>query len=127
MPRASLGLSLLLFTCLAFPSLLNAQRRPGGGGSSGGIIDVQVRYDTGQPGPRGLHIRLESAEGGAAGDCETREGGKCQFRPTSGGVYPHGHSVPNAEELERRSNIFAEGHHSRFEFRGRLLGTGGSL
>ncbi len=87
MPRASLGLSLLLFTCLAFPSLLNAQRRPGGGGSSGGIIDVQVRYDTGQPGPRGLHIRLESAEGGAAGDCETREGGKCQFRPTSGGVY----------------------------------------
>jgi tetratricopeptide (TPR) repeat protein len=87
MPRASLGLIVLLLTCLTVPSLLNAQRRPAGGRSSGGVIDVQVRYDTGQPGPRGIHIRLESAEGGAAGDCETVEGGKCQFRPTSSGVY----------------------------------------
>jgi tetratricopeptide (TPR) repeat protein len=84
MPRASF--TALLLTCLAAPSLLNAQGRAGGR-SSGGVIDVQVRYASGQPGPRGIHIRLESAEGGAAGDCETMEGGKCQFRPTSSGVY----------------------------------------
>jgi tetratricopeptide (TPR) repeat protein len=87
MPRASLGFIVLVLTCLAVPSFLNAQRRPGSSGRSGGVIDVQVRYDSGQPGPRGIHIRLESAEGGAAGDCETVEGGKCQFRPTSSGVY----------------------------------------
>jgi tetratricopeptide (TPR) repeat protein len=87
MPRTPLCLGLLLLTCLTAPSLLNAQRRPAGGRSSGGVIDVQVRYSSGEPGPRGIHIRLESAEGGAAGDCETVESGKCQFRPTSSGVY----------------------------------------
>jgi tetratricopeptide (TPR) repeat protein len=87
MPRASLSLSFVFFTCLAVPSLLNGQRRPGSSRPSGGVIDVQVRYATGEPGPRGIHIRLEAAEGGSAGDCETVDGGKCQFRPTSNGVY----------------------------------------
>ena len=55
----------LLFICLLAPSLL--AQRPGSGGNrpSGGIIDVQVRYADGRPAPRGIHIRLESAEGGA--------------------------------------------------------------
>ncbi len=89
MPRASLGLGVLFFTCLTVPPLLNAQRGVGKSGrsSSGGELNVQVRYASGQPGPRGIHIRLESAEGGAEGDCQTVEGGKCQFRPASGGVY----------------------------------------
>jgi tetratricopeptide (TPR) repeat protein len=57
------------------------------GRPSGGTIDVQVRYATGEPGPRDIHVRLESAEGGPAGDCQTREGGKCQFNLSSSGVY----------------------------------------
>jgi tetratricopeptide (TPR) repeat protein len=51
------------------------------------VIDVQVRYANGAPAPRGIHIRLEAAEGGPAGDCETVDGGKCQFNLASSGVY----------------------------------------
>src|SRR5260370_9163800 len=87
MPRASLGLSLLFFTCLAVPPLLNAQRGSSRGGPSGGVIDVQVRYANGAPGPSGIHGRLESPEAGSAGDCQTVEGGKCQFNVPSSGVY----------------------------------------
>jgi Flp pilus assembly protein TadD len=86
MLRASLGILLSLFMCLAIPPALKAQRT-GVGRSSGGVIDVQVRYATGEPGPRGIHVRLEAAEGGAAGDCQTRDGGKCQFNLSSSGVY----------------------------------------
>jgi tetratricopeptide (TPR) repeat protein len=86
MLRASLGFLLLLFTCLAIPPSLKAQR-PGTGRVSGGVIDVQVRYATGEPGPGGIHIRLDAAEGGAAGDCQTRDGGRCQFNLSSSGVY----------------------------------------
>jgi len=32
-------------------------------------------------------VRLEAAEGGPAGDCETVDGGKCQFNLSSSGVY----------------------------------------
>jgi tetratricopeptide (TPR) repeat protein len=56
-------------------------------GQSGGIIDVQVRYADGRPGPRGIHVRLESAEGGAEADLETVEGGKCVFRQGTSGVF----------------------------------------
>jgi len=86
MLRASFAILLLSFTCLVIPPSLKAQR-PGMGRSSGGVIDVQVRYATGAPGPRGIHVRLEAAEGGAAGDCQTRDGGKCQFNLSSSGVY----------------------------------------
>jgi tetratricopeptide (TPR) repeat protein len=79
-----LSLSLLLF-CL-FASSLTAQR-PSGGHATGGIIDVQVRYADGRPAPRGIHVRLEAAEGGAEADLETIQGGKCQFRQSSSGVY----------------------------------------
>jgi Flp pilus assembly protein TadD len=71
---------------LAVPSSLPAQRM-GGGRVSGGVIDVQVRYANGAPGPRGIHVRLENPESGSAGDCQTVEGGKCQFSLASSGVY----------------------------------------
>lgn len=79
-----LSLSFLLFCLFAFS--LMAQR-PSGGHGSGGIIDVQVRYADGRPAPRGVHVRLESAEGGAEADLDTIQGGKCQFRQSTSGVY----------------------------------------
>ena len=78
-----LSISLLLF-CLFAPCL--PAQKPGGR-SSGGIIDVQVRYADGRPAPRGIHIRLEAAEGGAEADLDTIQGGKCQFRQSTSGVY----------------------------------------
>jgi Flp pilus assembly protein TadD len=88
MRGASLGFSFLFLANLGAPPLLHAQKGAHGGRSaSGGVIDVQVRYTNGQTGPRGIHLRLESAEGGTEGDCQTAEGGKCQFRPTTSGVY----------------------------------------
>lgn len=77
----------LFLLCLLGPSL-HAQR-PGTGGNrpGGGIIDVQVRYADGRPAPRGIHIRLEAAEGGAEADLETIDGGKCQFRQSTSGVF----------------------------------------
>jgi tetratricopeptide (TPR) repeat protein len=86
MSRASLRFLSLLLIFLAMSPSLKAQR-PGTGRSSGGVIDVQIRYATGEPGPGGIHVRLESAQGGAAGDCQTRDGGKCQFNLSSSGVY----------------------------------------
>src|SRR5260370_26291471 len=86
MSRPSLGLPLLLIFLTA-PSLLYGQRSGMGGRVAGGVIDVQVRYANGAPGPRGIHVRLESPEAGSAGDCQTVEGGKCQFNVPSSGVY----------------------------------------
>jgi predicted Zn-dependent protease len=80
-----LFLPLLLFCLLA--SSLTAQRPGGGNRASGGIIDVQVRYADGRPGPRGIHVRLESAEGGAEADLDTVQGGKCQFHQNTSGVF----------------------------------------
>jgi tetratricopeptide (TPR) repeat protein len=79
-------LSLLLF-CLLGPSLLAQRSGMGGTRPPGGIIDVQVRYADGRPAPRGIHIRLESAEGGSEADLETIDGGKCQFRQSTSGVF----------------------------------------
>jgi Tfp pilus assembly protein PilF len=53
----------------------------------GGIIDVQVRFADGRPGPRDIHVRLEAAEGGAEADLETIQGGKCQFRQKTNGIF----------------------------------------
>src|SRR5712664_4518908 len=85
MLRRSFGL-LLFLICLMVPAALRAQRM-GGGRVSGGVIDVQVRYASGAPGPSGIHVRLESPESGSAGDCQTVEGGRCQFNVPSSGVY----------------------------------------
>ena len=80
-------LSRILFACsfsFALASSLYAQRT---GTSSGGIIDVQVRYLDGKPAPRDIHVRLERAEGGAEADQETIQGGKCKFVQPTGGVF----------------------------------------
>jgi len=87
MLRSSLAILLLLVVFLTAPSSLKAQRGPSGGRLSGGVIDIQVRYVNGAPGPPGIHIRLESPEGGSAGDCQTVENGKCQFIVPASGVY----------------------------------------
>src|SRR5208337_4814551 len=81
-------LSRIILPCLAGLLLacsLYAQRPSGTG--TGGIINVRVRYADGRPGPRGIHVRLESSEGGAEADLETIEGGKCVFQQTTSGVF----------------------------------------
>jgi len=82
-PSSRIFLSCLTF--LFFVVSLRAQRPSGTG--TGGTINVRVRYGDGRPGPRGIHVRLESAEGGAESDLETIEGGKCQFQQTTSGVF----------------------------------------
>ncbi len=99
-----LSLSLLLF-CL-FASSLTAQR-PSGGHGTGGIIDVQVRYADGRPAPRGIHVRLEAAEGGAEADLDTIQGGKCQFRQSNSGVYIVRISSLGFKEVSARVELIA--------------------
>ncbi len=80
--RTSSRIFLVCSFCLALASSLYAQRPSA---ETGGVIDVQVRYLDGRPAPRGIHVRLEHAEGGAEADLETVQGGKCKFlQPTSG-------------------------------------------
>ena len=80
--RTSSRIFLVCSFCVALASSLYAQHPSG---MTGGVIDVQVRYLDGRPGPRGIHVRLEHAEGGAEADLETVQGGKCKFiQPTSG-------------------------------------------
>jgi tetratricopeptide (TPR) repeat protein len=73
-----------LAASLAAVAPVLAQR--GSGSRSANEIDVQVRFPNGNPGPSGIHLVLESAEGGVEGDCQTRDGGKCEFTPMVGGV-----------------------------------------
>ncbi len=79
-----------LVTLLIFlPIPAWAQRGAASSGRSPGAaeINVQVRYPNGTAAPRGIHVRLESEEGGAADDCVTETGGKCRFLPNSSGMY----------------------------------------
>lgn len=105
---APIGFALTLMTFLA-PLSLHAQR-PGSGRPSGGTIDVQVRYATGEPAPQGIHVRLEKAEGGAEGDCETRDGGKCQFNLSSSGVYIVRVSERGYKEVTSRVELISTTH-----------------
>src|SRR5205809_8012744 len=84
-----LGLAALLFFCPLLPAPAWAQRGAASGGRSAGAaeINVQVRYPDGTAAPRGIHVRLESEEGGAADDCVTETAGKCRFLPNSSGMY----------------------------------------
>jgi tetratricopeptide (TPR) repeat protein len=88
MKRPALAALLLTF-CLLLPVVAKAQRGAASSGRSAGAaeINVQVRYPDGTAAPRGIHVRLESEEGGAAGDCVTETGGKCRFLPNSSGMY----------------------------------------
>ena len=100
---ASRFLFLIFSLFLALP--LCAQRPQGGSKGIGGIIDVQVRYADGRPGPRGIHVRLELAEGGAEGDLETMQGGKCQFREQYNGVYTVSIHEPDYKDVSERVEI----------------------
>ncbi len=85
-----LSLTVLLLTyCPLLPVASWAQRGAASSGRSlgGAEINVQVRYPDGTAAPRGIHVRLESEEGGAADDCVTETGGKCRFLPNSSGMY----------------------------------------
>jgi predicted Zn-dependent protease len=100
-PSSRLFLSLLVFCLMA--SSLCAQRPSNHG--SGGIIDVRVRYADGRPAPRGIHVRLESAEGGAEADLETIQGGKCQFNQNTSGVFIVRILDPNFREVSSRVEL----------------------
>lgn len=63
-------LFLMILFFVAWPSSLQAQRT--GGRGAGGIIDVQVGYANGRPGPRDVHVRLEAAEGDKAVSVSSR-------------------------------------------------------
>jgi predicted Zn-dependent protease len=86
-------MTLLVLFLIACSGVLHssvwAQRDTSSGGRSGGNaeITVQLRNPDGTAGPRGIHVRLESAEGGSNGDCISEPGGKCRFLPGSGGMY----------------------------------------
>src|SRR5204863_5371847 len=84
-----LGLAALLFFCPLLPAPAWAQRGAASSGRSAGAaeINVQVRNPNGTAAPRGIHVRLESEEGGAADDCVTETAGKCRFLPNSSGMY----------------------------------------
>jgi tetratricopeptide (TPR) repeat protein len=82
--KSLLSIAITLVASLALVAPTLAQRASGGRSSY--EIDVQVRFANGAPGPSGIHLVLDSAEGGAEGDCQTREGGRCEFTPMSGGV-----------------------------------------
>jgi tetratricopeptide (TPR) repeat protein len=77
-------LSVLILSWFLLASSLWAQ---GQGAGQGGIIRVQVRYADGRPAPVGIHVRLESAEGGSEADLMTTPGGKCEFRQPTNGVF----------------------------------------
>jgi len=71
--------ALTVLAALAFGSPLFAQHV-----YSSGQIDVQVRNPDGTPARRGIHVLLESGEGGVVDDCRTVDKGKCTFTPTTG-------------------------------------------
>jgi tetratricopeptide (TPR) repeat protein len=79
----------------------------GGTRSPGGIIDVQVRYADGRPAPRGIHVRLESAEGGAEADLDTIQGGKCQFHQSTSGVFIVRIAEGNFKEVSSRVELIS--------------------
>jgi Tfp pilus assembly protein PilF len=72
---------------------------------AGAVIDVQIRNQNGTPGPRFIHIRLESAEGGAVADADTIEGGKCQFNLPKGGVFIVRLSGQGYQEVSERVEV----------------------
>ncbi len=100
-------LLLLSILCLSAVSLF-AQRPSGGSRGSGGVITVQVRYKDGRPAPRGIHIRLESAEGGAEADLETVQGGKCEFHQPTSGVFIVKISDVNYKEVSARVELIGD-------------------
>ena len=73
------ALIVLVATAVLSALPLYAQR-----GYSSGQIDVQIRNPDGTPAGRGIHVLLESGEGGVVDDCRTVEKGKCTFTVVTG-------------------------------------------
>jgi Flp pilus assembly protein TadD len=96
--------TLILFSVLLIAARSNAAQSSVRFGLE---IDVQLRMANGHPGPRGVHVVLDSAEGGSEGDCQTREGGKCEFRPQSAGVYMVRLQDPGYESASVRVELTA--------------------
>ena len=107
MLRIALRLLQCLALCFLFALPLYAQGGARGGKQSGGVIDVQVRFADGRPAPRGIHVRLESAEGGAEADLDTIQGGKCQFLQSTSGVFIVRISERNYKEVSSRVELIA--------------------
>jgi lipopolysaccharide biosynthesis regulator YciM len=105
--RTSTRLFLFLLFLSLLASSLHAQRPVGGNRGAGGVIDVQVRYADGRPAPRGIHVRLESDEGGAEADLETIQGGKCQFQQKTSGVFVVRIAEHNFKEVSARVELIA--------------------
>jgi len=73
-----------LIVLTAMPVLLTASPPFAQRIYSSGQIDVQIRNPDGSPARRGIHVLLESGEGGVVDDCRTVEKGKCTFTAGTG-------------------------------------------
>ena len=73
-----------LIVLTAMPVLLTASPPFAQRVYSSGQIDVQIRNPDGSPARRGIHVLLESGEGGVVDDCRTVEKGKCTFTAGTG-------------------------------------------
>jgi len=78
---------LLLLSVLFLPLACTSRAQRPSNSGPGGLIRVQVRFPDGRPAPSGIHVRLESAEGGSEGDLLTVAGGKCEFQQSTSGVF----------------------------------------
>jgi len=73
-------------------------------------VDVQIRYPDGAPGPAGIHVLLERAEGGVESDCQTVAEGKCTLRPSSSGVFLVRLNAGGYEEQTERVELVGNFH-----------------
>lgn len=108
MPQKALFLLVVLCVLAVYPA--NAQRQNTPGGISTLQIDVQLRFPSGQPGPAGMHVVLERAEGGMDSDCQTVEGGKCTLTPTDAGVFTVRLRQSGYEEVTERVELVHSSH-----------------
>lgn len=107
--RPSSAFKLIAFLLLLFLSTKTAYaQRIGNGRIVGGTIDVQIRFADGRPGPSGIHVRLEAAEGGAEADLETIQGGKCQFHQKTSGVFVVRIADSGYKEVSARVELIAD-------------------
>ncbi len=101
----------LLASFVILPTHLLAQRGMRNAASASGFgVDVQVRLPNGVPGPAGIHIQLERAEGGVESDCQTIEGGKCTLTPSSPGVFVVRLNAGGYAEANERVELVGNSH-----------------
>jgi tetratricopeptide (TPR) repeat protein len=103
------GLSVLGFLVIC-PALAQRTSQNLSGGISMLQINVQLRLPGGEPGPAGIHVVLERAEGGMDSDCQTVEGGKCTLTPTENGVFTVRLRQTGYEEVTERVELVHSDH-----------------